>query len=110
MKQIPLSRAYMLLQDCSAVQVDDGLVAVPSLMGTDNPDGEFMHLVWSDTNGICESSDSGYLYEYYFNKDDNETVTINGATMTLVSTEDEEITLTLLMDWNVEEWIRSFTE
>ena len=108
MKRIPLSRAYQLLQDCSAVQVDKNLtVLVPSLMGTENPDGEFMHLSWTE---VDSDDQSGYTYEYYFHKDDNELVTIKNCAMTLISTEDEKVELTLLIDWNAEEWIKAFTE
>lgn len=90
MKKIPLHEALAILQNCSAVIVDDNALTYPStdeLTGDD--DNEFLYLAWDDGNQeFCAT----------FTEGDNRMVKVAGSSMFLFDTDgdDEECQITIL--------------
>jgi hypothetical protein len=81
MKTITLEEAHKILQDCSAVIINDNVVIYPSindLTGEDN--NEFMFLGWEN---------DGEDFALFFWEGLNKTVTISGSSMFLYEIEDE---------------------
>ena len=80
MKIITLTQAYHILEDASAVVVDDDTLVYPSLdMISGDEDNEFLYLQWE--------SDGGRLFNLKFNEGDNQEVKIVGSSMFLYDTD-----------------------
>jgi len=76
MKSIPLEEAFKILQDASAIIVDDGALVYPALSTLDfSDDNEFMFITYDD--------DEGLTYELSFYEGDNQEVSISGSSMFL---------------------------
>lgn len=80
MKSITLENAYKILEDASAIIIDDGVLVYPALSDLEDSDeNEFMYLEWRDEDGL----------EYYvkFAEGDNQEVVIEGSSMFLLDTD-----------------------
>jgi len=83
MKTIPLEEAYKILQDASAIIVDDNVLVYPALSELEFSDeNEFMYLTWSD-----EDVDE---YDLHFAEGDNQEVKISGSSMFLMDTDAQD--------------------
>ena len=92
MKTITLKEAYRILEDASAVIIDD-VVLYPSLWElTDDETNEFLYLEWEN--------DGGRLFTLKFNEGDNQEVKVVGSSMFLYDTdangEEDHIQITIL--------------
>jgi hypothetical protein len=93
MKSIPLQEAYTILQDASAIIIDDSVLVYPALSDLEFSDeNEFMYLTWSD--------EQGQDYDLHFAEGDNQEVKISGSSMFLIDTdteaEEDAIQITIL--------------
>ena len=96
-KKIPLEKAYEILQDCSAVIVDDNVVTYPCLHGSkieNDVNNEFLTLSWD-----FEDNE----YKFVFNEDGNREVEVVGSSLFLIDIEGETTQLTILEPKNLEE-------
>ena len=82
MKKIPLQEAYKILEDASAIIVDDGVLVYPALAELEFSDeNEFLYITWSD--------EDGQEYDLHFAEGDNQEVKISGSSMFLIDTDAE---------------------
>ena len=93
MKTIPLQDAHKILEDASAIIVDDGVLIYPALADLEFSDeNEFMYITWSD--------EDGQEYDLHFAEGDNQEVKISGSSMFLIDTdaegEEDRIQITIL--------------
>ena len=93
MKTIPLEEAYKILEDASAIVVDDSVLVYPALEDLEFSDeNEFMYLTWTD--------DEGQEYTLKFAEGDNQEVKVAGSSMFLLDTdaegEEDAIQITIL--------------
>lgn len=93
MKSIPLQEAYTILEDASAIIIDDSVLVYPALSDLEFSDeNEFMYLTWSD--------EQGQDYDLHFAEGDNQEVKISGSSMFLIDTdteaEEDAIQITIL--------------
>ena len=93
MKTIPLQDAHKILEDASAIIVDDGVLIYPALADLEFSDeNEFMYITWSD--------EDGQEYDLHFAEGDNQEVKISGSSMFLLDTdaegEEDRIQITIL--------------
>ena len=80
MKTIPLEEAYKILEDASAIVVDDSVLVYPALEDLEFSDeNEFMYLTWTD--------DEGQEYALKFAEGDNQEVKISGSSLFLFDTD-----------------------
>jgi hypothetical protein len=85
MKNIPLEEAYKILQDSSAIIIDDGVLVYPTLSDLEFSDeNEFMYLAWTD--------DEGQEYTLKFAEGDNQQVKVSGSSIFLLDTDAENDT------------------
>lgn len=88
MKTITLKEAFQILEDASAVIIDDSTLVYPSLSELEDDDSnEFMYLSWDD---------EGLEYNVKFDEGDNQEVKISGSSIFLIDTEGEENQITIL--------------
>ena len=92
MKTIPLEEAYKILEDASAVIINDSIVVYPALSDLEYSDeNEFMYFQWDD---------EGLEYYLKFCEGDNQEVKICGSSMFLFDTdandEDDHTQITIL--------------
>jgi hypothetical protein len=92
-KDIPLHDAIYLLRTCSGVLLE-GRYLEPHLYETDDGSVEFMSLQWSEE---YEGDELDVVIS--FNEGDNIKVPFEGCELTLVNSDGEEETLTLLREW-----------
>ena len=79
MKNIPLEDAYNILQDASAIIINDSTLVYPSLSDLEGDElNEFMYLSWEE---------EGLVYDLHFNEGDNQMVKIVGSSMFLYDTD-----------------------
>jgi hypothetical protein len=79
MKTITLKEAYQILEDASAVIINDSIVLYPALSDLEDSDeNEFMYFTWDD---------EGLEYSLKFNEGDNQEVKISGSSMFLYDTD-----------------------
>lgn len=98
MRTISLQKAFNLLQNCSAVILDQNGLIYPALDEIRNNDeNEFMYLEWTDSEG--------YEFNVKFKEENNKEVTIDGITMILKDNEGYESALYLLNPSNLEDLI-----
>jgi len=93
MKNIPLEEAYKILEDASAVIIDDNVLVYPALADLEFSDeNEFMYITWSD--------DEGREYALKFAEGDNQQVKVSGSSIFLLDTdaeaEEDAIQITIL--------------
>lgn len=93
MKIIPLQDAHKILEDASAIILDDGVLVYPALSDLEFSDeNEFLYITWSD--------DEGQEYDLHFAEGDNQEVKISGSSMFLIDTdaegEEDAIQITIL--------------
>jgi hypothetical protein len=82
MKTIPLEDAFKILQDASAIIVEDGVLLYPTLSELAFSDeNEFLHLMWGD--------EDGQGYQLVFNEGMNQEVKISGSSMFLMDVDAE---------------------
>ena len=89
MKKITLKEAYQILEDASAIIIDDSVLVYPSLSNLEHDDtNEFMYLSW-DYDG-CD-------YSARFEEWRNQEVEVVGSSMFLYAEGDsEETQITIL--------------
>jgi hypothetical protein len=93
MKSLNLTNAFEILTQVDAI-VLEGRVLAPTLFDLEyEPENEFMRLLWSE---------NGLDFEVAFNEGDNNELTIDGSLLTLVNSEGEEETVTLLGEFDGE--------
>jgi hypothetical protein len=92
-KDIPLHDAIYLLRQCSGILLE-GRYLEPHLYETDDGSVEFMSLQWSE-----EYEGDALDFVVSFNENDNIKVPLEGCELTLVNSDGEEETLTLLREW-----------
>ena len=81
MKKITLKEAYGILQNASAIIIENNAVIYPSLYELEDDDtNEFLYLKWDD---------EGLGYSLKFNEGDNRDVKIVGSSMFLYDTDSE---------------------
>lgn len=79
MKNIPIEDAYKILEDASAIIINDSVLVYPNLSDIDFSDeNEFMYLSWDE---------EGLEYNLKFNEGDNQMVKIVGSSMFLYDTD-----------------------
>ena len=93
MKIIPLQDAHKILEDASAIILDDGVLVYPALSDLEFSDeNEFLYITWSD--------DEVQEYDLHFAEGDNQEVKISGSSMFLIDTdaegEEDAIQITIL--------------
>lgn len=93
MKSIPLEEAYKILEDASAIIIDDSVLVYPALSDLEFSDeNEFMYLTWSD--------EDGQDYDLKFAEGDNQQVKVSGSSIFLLDTdaeaEEDAIQITIL--------------
>jgi hypothetical protein len=98
MKKITLKEAYNILENASAVILNDDVVLYPSLWELrDDETNEFLYFRWDD---------GGLEYALTFNEGDNQEVKISGSSMFLYDTDsngDEDHTqITILITKELE--------
>lgn len=100
-KEIPIQSAYHILRQCVGVMIEDRFVE-PSIFDIEGDySNEWLTLQWEED--YC-----GEILDVVvgFTEGDNQKVLLEGSEMTLVSTDGEEETITLVREWiptNVEE-------
>jgi hypothetical protein len=79
MKKITLKEAYNILEDASAVIINDDVVLYPSLSDLEDDDtNEFLYFCWDD---------GGLEYSLKFYEGDNQEVEVVGSSMFLYDTD-----------------------
>jgi len=99
MKTITLKEAYQILEDASAVIIDDSVLVYPALSDLEDDDtNEFLYIQWDD---------EGEGYNLKFMEGDNQEVKIVGSSMFLYDTDAEgeeyHTQITILTTKNIEE-------
>jgi hypothetical protein len=80
MKIITLKEAYNILQDASAVIIDDSVLVYPSLdMIEGSDENEFLYLSWDD--------EDGQEYSLKFCEGENQEVKVSGSSLFLLDTD-----------------------
>lgn len=88
MKTITLKEAFQILEDASAIIVDDSILVYPSLSELEDDElNEFMYLSWDD---------EGLGYNVKFNEGENQEVKVSGSSIFLIDTDGEENQITIL--------------
>ena len=93
MKSIPIEEAYKILEDASAIILDDGVLVYPALSDLEFSDeNEFLYITWTD--------DEGQEYDLHFAEGDNQQVKVSGSSIFLLDTdaeaEEDAIQITIL--------------
>jgi hypothetical protein len=93
MKTITLKEAYQILEDASAIILDDSVLVYPSLSDLEDDDtNEFLYIQWDD--------EDGQEYTLKFCEGDNQEVKVVGSSMFLYDTdadgEEDHIQITIL--------------
>jgi len=79
MKNIPLEDAYKILEDASAIIINDSILVYPCLSDLEYSDeNEFMYISWDE---------EGLEYNLNFCEGDNQMVKIVGSSMFLYDTD-----------------------
>lgn len=97
--KIPLQKAFKILEDASAVIINDDTLIYPSLSDlTGEDDNRFLYLEWEE---------EGLEYNLKFNEGDNQEVEIIGSCMFLYDTDSEcsatdHTQLTILVPQNLQ--------
>jgi hypothetical protein len=96
--KIPLQKAFEILQDASAVIINDQIVVYPSLSELEDDElNEFLSFSWNE---------GGLEYILKFNEGDNQEVSVIGSSMFLYDTdtmdEDDHTQITILVPQNLE--------
>lgn len=87
-KEISLKEAYDILQECSAVVIDDNVLVYPSLDEiTGDLKNEFLSLAWQE---------DGEEFQVNFLEGQNQKVQVSGCSLFLVDSEGEDNQLTIL--------------
>ena len=93
MKTITLQEAYQILEDCSAIILDN-VVTYPCLSDLENSDeNQFLYISWED---------EGLEYNTKFEEGQNREVKIFGSSMFLIDHEGDECQITILNQQNLE--------
>jgi hypothetical protein len=88
MKTITLEEAYKILQNCSAIIVDDYALVYPSLYELEYDDEPFLYL-----NVEIEKQE----FDYNFTASKNRQVDVMGSSIFLIDDNDEDVQLTILI-------------
>lgn len=95
MKTIPLTQAFKILEDCSAVVTEDHVVIYPALSElTGEADNEFLYLTWQD--------DTGLEFNANFIEENNQEIKVVGSSMFLKDEAGNEFQITVLVPQNLE--------
>ena len=79
MKKITLKEAFQILEDASAVIINDSVLVYPSLSDLEDDElNEFLYLEWDE---------GGLEYNLKFNEGDNQEVSVVGLSMFLYDTD-----------------------
>jgi hypothetical protein len=88
MKEITLKETYEILEDCSAVIVDDNALVYPSLNDlTGDLRNEFLYIGWDS---------DGEEFGIQFLEGHNQVCSVSGSSLFLKDSEGEETQLTIL--------------
>jgi hypothetical protein len=88
MKEITLKEAYEILEDASAVIIDDNVLVYPGLYDiTGDLKNEFLYISWRE---------DGEEYEVSFLEGHNQTCPVSGSSLFLKDSEGEDTQLTIL--------------
>jgi len=94
--KIALESAFFMLEDCSAISLEDSELMYPALSDlTGSDENEFMYLQWTDSKGLTYST----KFEEGFNLE----VEVSKNIMTLIDSEGYEMSLYLLGPYDCEE-------
>jgi hypothetical protein len=98
MKTITLKEAYNILQDASAVVVEDHVLVYPALSELEGSDeNEFLYIQWDD---------EGEEYSLKFCEGENQEVKVSGSSIFLLDTdaetEEDHIQITILITKQLE--------
>lgn len=94
MRTITLQEAYDILENASALVVDDNALVYPALSElTGESFNQFLYVTWDD---------EGQEYSLKFCEEENETVKIVDSSMFLVDEEGDERQITILEPKNME--------
>lgn len=95
MKTISLKEAYDILENSSAVVIDDNALMYAGLHDLEDDDSNvFLTLSYTD--------DEGLIFEYNFAEGDNQEIKVLGSSMFLEDIDGEECQLTILCPQNLE--------
>jgi len=84
MKKITLKEAYAILENASAVIIDDNALVYPSLWELDgDPENQFLYLSWEN---------EGHDYSLKFCEGDNTEVAVVGSSLFLYDTDADDET------------------
>jgi len=92
MKTITLKEAFQILEDASAVIINDHVLVYPALSDLQDDElNEFLYFSWDQ---------EGLEYDLHFNEGDNQEVKVSGSSIFLLDTdaetEDDHIQITIL--------------
>jgi hypothetical protein len=96
MKTITLKEAFQILEDSSAVVINDHVLVYPALSDLQDDElNEFLYFAWDE---------EGLEYELHFNEGDNQEVKVSGSSMFLVDedSDGEDTQITILTTKNLE--------
>jgi hypothetical protein len=87
-KTITLQEAFTILEDCSALIIDDNVLVYPRLEDlTGDLKNEFLYLSWEE---------DGEDFEVRFLEGQNQNVQVSGSSLFLIDSEGEDNQLTVL--------------
>jgi hypothetical protein len=88
MKEITLKEAYQILEDSSAVIIDDNVLVYPGLDDiTGDLENEFLYINWEN---------DGEEFEVRFLEGHNQTCTVSGSSLFLKDSEGEDTQISIL--------------
>lgn len=96
MKEITLKEAYQILEDASAILVEDQVLFPVLTPLTGKAHNTFLMLDWEDSEKLW--------YELAFDEGENQTVAVSGGSLFLLPNrnEEEEVQITILQEKNLE--------
>ena len=90
MRTITLKAAFEVLENCSAVIIEDGIVSYPGLSDLEGKDeNEFLYFSWTDEDGL--------EFNLKFREGENQMVEVWKSTMYLMDDEGDRVELTILV-------------
>lgn len=95
MKSLHLYDAYYFLKQCPGVLLEGRFIEPLVSEIEDNYESEFLILEWEDFQDGQE-----VVVSVGFKEGDNQTIGLEGSTLTLTNSDGEEEELTLLQEWH----------
>lgn len=98
--KITLEEAFKVLEECSALSMEDGELLYPSFSDLEGSDEhEFAYFEWVN--------DEGLIFSAKFAEGENQSVTVVSNLMTLVDVEGEEVTFYVLGPMVIKDFLSS---